>query len=327
MRSLLKRGTSAAWVAHTTWNSPLPSTSSSTSSSSSSMRRWWSSHPLGRTLTLQTDNAAAVGTFKSTTKRWASSSSSVSGAEILEQFLTHRPKTTLVGNNVALAMESLAAADCVCFDVDSTVVTEEGIDVLAAHLGKGEQVAALTASAMGGTIKFQDALSARLDLLQPSRAQILDCLDQHALVLTPGVESLVQALRAANKAVHLVSGGFRIMIEPIAVQLKLDPQTHVTANQILFDEQGHYAGFDATEPTSQDMGKPRALQQLQKQFGYQTMVMIGDGATDAQAKPPARAFVGFGGVVVREKVVQASDWFVTDFDDLTYIVQTVGLQK
>jgi phosphoserine phosphatase len=107
----------------------------------------------------------------------------------------------------------------------------------------------------------------------------------------------------------------------------LDPQTHVTANQILFDEQGHYAGFDATEPTSQDMGKPRALQQLQKQFGYQTMVMIGDGATDAQAKPPARAFVGFGGVVVREKVVQASDWFVTDFDDLTYIVQTVGLQK
>jgi phosphoserine phosphatase len=259
----------------------------------------------------------------STTQRWASS---VAGAEMLEQFLAHRQqeKSSLVGNKVALAMESLAAADCVCFDVDSTVVTEEGIDVLAAHLGKGEEVAALTASAMGGSIKFQDALQARLDLLQPSRAQIVDCLDQHALVLTPGVQTLVQALRAANKAVHLVSGGFRIMIEPVALQLKLDAVTHVTANQILFDDQGHYAGFDATEPTSQDMGKPRALQQLQEQFGYQTMVMIGDGATDAQAKPPATAFVGFGGIVVREKVVHASDWFVTDFDDITYIVQTFG---
>jgi phosphoserine phosphatase len=47
------------------------------------------------------------------------------------------------------------------------------------------------------------------------------------------------------------------------------------------------------------------------------MVMIGDGATDLQAKPPADAFIGFGGVVVRESVRQAADWFVTDFRTLT----------
>jgi phosphoserine phosphatase len=119
----------------------------------------------------------------------------------------------------------------------------------------------------------------------------------------------------------LVSGGFRIMIEPVAVKLNINPATHIVANQILFDGDGTYAGFDAFEPTSQDMGKPLALQQIQQKNEYTTMVMIGDGATDAQAKPPAAAFIGFGGVVVREKVKAAADWFVTDFDDLAHILE------
>ena len=44
--------------------------------------------------------------------------------------------------------------------------------------------------------------------------------------------------------------------------------------------------------------------------------MIGDGATDMEARPPADAFIGFGGVVVREKVKQGADWFVTDMQEL-----------
>ena len=44
--------------------------------------------------------------------------------------------------------------------------------------------------------------------------------------------------------------------------------------------------------------------------------MFGDGATDMQARPPADAFVGFGGIVIRENVKKGSDWFVTDFDEV-----------
>ena len=51
------------------------------------------------------------------------------------------------------------------------------------------------------------------------------------------------------------------------------------------------------------------------------MVMVGDGATDAQAKPPAAAFIGFGGVAVRETVQRDADWFVKGFEDLTTIVR------
>jgi len=228
-----------------------------------------------------------------------------------------------LGLNVAAAMKALADSDCVCFDVDSTVVDEEGIDVLADYLGKGEEVAALTLQAMEGGMKFQDALALRLDLLRPSKQSIENCLRDRPLQLTDGVEELVSQLHAAGKDVYLVSGGFRMMIEPVADMLKI-PKDRIVANTILFDAQGEYKEFDPNEPTSQDMGKPRALEMIQSKGSYKTIVMVGDGATDAQAKPPAEVFIGFGGVAVREKVKMAADWFVTDFADMIKIVDKYG---
>ena len=85
-------------------------------------------------------------------------------------------------------------AKAVCFDVDSTVVTEEGIDVLADHCGAGEAVAEWTLKAMGGSVPFHVALSERLKLFEPSLKDIADCNEKHPLVLTPGIEELVKTL-------------------------------------------------------------------------------------------------------------------------------------
>jgi phosphoserine phosphatase len=209
----------------------------------------------------------------------------------------------------------------VCFDVDSTVVNEEGIDVLADYLGHGEKVAELTRAAMEGGMKFQDALRLRLNLLQPSLHQIRDCLRDRPLHLTPGVREFVRELQTADKDVWLVSGGFRIMIEPVAEQLNI-PLDRIIANTLRFhSETGEYIDFDPDEPTSADMGKPRALSKIQQSRNYSCMVMIGDGATDAQAKPPASTFIGFGGVVAREPVRRVADWFVTDFGPLLEVVR------
>ena len=130
----------------------------------------------------------------------------------------------------------------------------------------------------------------------------------------------MKSLQAKSVDIWLVSGGFRIMIEPVAKSLKI-PISNIVANTILFDKAGDYNGFDSEEPTSRDMGKPKALEQIRAQKGYETMVMVGDGATDAQAKPPAKAFIGFGGIVQRQAVKEKADWFVTDFDDMTKIVE------
>jgi len=214
------------------------------------------------------------------------------------------------------ALDIFKKTDAVCFDVDSTVCTEEGIDVLAAHCGAGQAVAEWTSKAMGGDVKFEVALEARLQLISPSRNAIDECLAVHPPVLTPGVADLVAALKEDGKDVYLVSGGFRLMIEPVAARLNI-PIENIFANTIFFNENGEYSSFDANEPTSKDGGKPQVVQMLKDKFGYTTVAMVGDGATDMQAKPPADVFVGFGGIVEREVVKNGADIFVHDFTELT----------
>jgi phosphoserine phosphatase len=192
-------------------------------------------------------------------------------------------------------------------------------DVLAETLGKGPEVSAWTAKAMDGNIKFEDALAARLQIIQPSKSDIASCLEKHPLRLSPGVDRLVSALQKRGTAVYLVSGGFRLMIEPVADTLGVS-RDNIYANTILFDAEEKYAGFDDQEPTSADQGKPKALRMIKEKFGYETMIMVGDGATDAQAKPPADAFIGFGGVVVRQAVKEKACWFVRDFEAMIDIV-------
>lgn len=82
---------------------------------------------------------------------------------------------------------------------------------------------------------------------------------------------------------------------------------------MLFNPDGSFKGFDANEPTSRDGGKAAVVKLLKESHGYSNVVMIGDGVTDMQARPPADLFIGFGGVVVREKVQSGADWFVKDF--------------
>lgn len=220
-----------------------------------------------------------------------------------------------------LARRTLRQADAVCFDVDSTVCTTEGIDLLARCYGVEEAVANLTRGAMEGDVKFQDAMAARLELMHPSKASLARCLKDEGLPrLSDGVAAVVARLHERGTHVYLVSGGFRIMIEPVAAVLEI-PKDRIFANTIVFNHDGSYSGFDRSEPTSRDGGKPAVLESLKKDFGYATMVMVGDGATDMQARPPADAFIGYGGVVTRKRVAEGADWFVTDFNDLLEALQ------
>nr|XP_024217978.1 phosphoserine phosphatase-like [Halyomorpha halys] len=77
-----------------------------------------------------------------------------------------------------------------------------------------------------------------------------------------------------------------------------------------------FAGFNENELTSSDGGKGEVIKHLIQKFGYSNIVMIGDGNTDAEASPPAHAFIGYGGNVVREAVKNKSQWYVTDFQEL-----------
>mgnify|MGYP005996219977 FL=1 len=221
--------------------------------------------------------------------------------------------------NIELAKEAIKKADAVCFDVDSTVITEEGIDVLATSLGVGDAVSKLTASAMGGTTLFQNALKARLDLIKPSIENLENIQKEHPLQFTPRLEELIEILHKKGKNIYLVSGGFRQMINPIALQLGISV-SNIYANNLFFTEDGEYDGFDINEPTSKDGGKSKVVQELIDKYDYKCVIMIGDGATDMQARPPAKAFIGYGGIIEREKVKNGADWFIKDFNEILSIL-------
>eukprot|EP01059_Diplonema_ambulator_P022706 TRINITY_DN38025_c0_g1_i1.p1 TRINITY_DN38025_c0_g1~~TRINITY_DN38025_c0_g1_i1.p1 ORF type:complete len:254 (+),score=87.84 TRINITY_DN38025_c0_g1_i1:49-762(+) len=220
-----------------------------------------------------------------------------------------------------------AKADAVCFDVDSTVCVDEGIDEFAAHLGKKEAVAAWTAKAMGGGVTFEEALAARLDIMRPTYSELQEFLAKNPPKLSPGIKELVSALQAKNVAVYLISGGFTQMVHPVADLLSI-PRANVHANTFLFKNVpgkgnvGDYDGFDTKAFTSRSGGKPACLKHLKEQYKYKTLAMVGDGATDLEAKQPGAAdvFIGYGGVQKRDVVVKNSDWFVTSFAPLIDIV-------
>lgn len=233
-----------------------------------------------------------------------------------------RMLSTLSATAPARVAALVRSAAAVAFDVDSTVITTEGIDELASFLGKREAVAALTARAMGGGMPFRDALRARLELIAPTRAAVDAFLRAHPHAFTPGLPALVGALHARGTHVFLVSGGFTQMIHPIADELGV-PRARVFANTLLFGggADGAFAGFDEAAPTGRDGGKADVLRALKAAHGYAPLIMVGDGATDLQARPPADAFVGYGGIAARDVVMKGADWFVRDWDEFTALAR------
>ncbi|KXZ42951.1 PSP1 protein [Gonium pectorale] len=211
----------------------------------------------------------------------------------------------------------LRAAEAVCFDVDSTFCEDESIDELAAFLGVGEQVAALTAKAMGGSVEFKEALRTRLSVMKPTHGDVERFLREHPHRVTKGIPELVSLLKSRGQEVFLVSGGFRQIIHPLAESLGI-PLSHVFANTILFDSHGAYAGFDESEFTCRSGGKPAAIRHIKDKYGYESVVMVGDGATDLEARLEGAAslFVGYGGVVVRKNVAEQADWYIMDVQQL-----------
>lgn len=227
-----------------------------------------------------------------------------------------------ISKRILEAKRIIQTSDIICFDVDSTVICEEGIDELAEFCGKGEEVSNLTKEAMGGSMTFQEALRRRLDIIKPSQSQIRQFLMEKPSTLSPHIKNFMDYLHGMNKKIYLISGGFHSLIDPVCQELRI-PLTNLFANKLLFDYNGNYAGFDTNQPTSRSGGKGDAIAQIRSFNSSQLVtnnqliiVMIGDGATDLEACPPANFFIGYGGNVVRDPVRERSQYYVTDFTQL-----------
>ena len=121
------------------------------------------------------------------------------------------------------ALPPLSHFKLAAFDMDSTLISIECIDEIAALAGKGEEVAAITEAAMRGEITdFKDSLRRRLALLAGVPAGVLDRVLTERLTFNPGARELCAALKAAGLKLVLVSGGFTFFTRHVAAELGMD---------------------------------------------------------------------------------------------------------
>jgi len=130
-----------------------------------------------------------------------------------------------IENSVDLAVElgglTRRAKRVVMLDMDSTLIQQEVIDLLAAKAGVEEQVKEITSLAMAGNLDFAASLTARVELLAGLDATALNEVAGE-IVLTPGARTLIRILHRLGHKVGVVSGGFLNVIEPLLEDLGID---------------------------------------------------------------------------------------------------------
>lgn len=195
----------------------------------------------------------------------------------------------------------------VFFDVDSTLVTIEGIDVLAAG---NPEVARLTAAAMNGEIPLDQVYQRRLEIVRPTRADVDALARQYVECLVDGAAETITALRNAGAAIHFVTAGIEQAVLPLAAHLGVDSR-HVHAVRLRFGPAGEYEDFDRRSPLTRPRGKELVVRDVRAR-SHGRAAFIGDGASDLEAKPAVDLFVGFGGVHTRPRVKDNAHVFVEE---------------
>lgn len=168
------------------------------------------------------------------------------------------------------------AKKLVVLDVDSTLIQQEVIELLAAHAGVEDQVREITEKAMRGELDFSESLKARVSLLKGlPESVIVDVRSQ--ILLTPGARTLVETLKKLGHSVAVVSGGFTEVIEPILLELGIN---HYRANTLGIAN-GTLTGL-VEGPIIDRAAKAQALRDFAEleSVNLEQTIAIGDGAND-----------------------------------------------
>ena len=165
----------------------------------------------------------------------------------------------------------------ICFDMDSTLIQTECIDELAIRAGVGDQVKAITESAMRGEIDFKESFTRRVALLKGLDVSVMKDIAEH-LPITEGADRLMEVLKRCGYKIAILSGGFTYFGEYLQRRWGID---YVYANELEIDENGKLTGRYVGEIVD---GHRKAellklIAQVEKVNLAQT-IAVGDGAND-----------------------------------------------
>lgn len=198
------------------------------------------------------------------------------------------------------------------FDVDSTLIDQEAIELLADYSGTRKQVAEITERSMAGEIDFSQSLIERVALLKGIREESLEAISK-TLTPTKGAKELIDHVHSLGGQVAAVSGGFIQLLDPLKSALNLD---HVRANQLdILD--GQLTGLvNGTIVDAQ--AKADTLVELAGKLNVPLTrtIAIGDGANDLKMMEVAGLSIGF----CAKPVVTKSADIVISHRDLAQVI-------
>lgn len=198
-------------------------------------------------------------------------------------------------------------------DVDGTLIEEEVIDLLGQKVGKGQQMAKITAVAMRGDLEFKAALEERVAYLKGLDIEEVKKIYKQ-LHLTKGAQELIQYAHAHQWKVGLVSGGFYEVLHPLVKKLKID---YVCANHLAIEKNiltGKTAGVIVDKTVKLEQVKRWAKE---NELGLDEVIALGDGANDI----PMLQSVGTGVAFNAKPLVKASVSYVLDERDLMRVLE------
>jgi len=203
------------------------------------------------------------------------------------------------------------------FDVDSTFIQQEAIELLASKAGVLQEVAEITTQAMNGDIDFAQSLKSRVGLLKGLPVNVIDQVRQE-IVLTDGAVELVEYLHSLGHSVSLVSGGFVQIMQPIVSSLGIK---YFRAN-VLEIQDGLLTG-GVSGAIIDRAAKAQALQEFARLSNVEMndTVAIGDGANDLDMMAEAGVSIAFNAKPI---VVEAADFSINE-PSLRSVTALLGL--
>lgn len=198
--------------------------------------------------------------------------------------------------------------DAIIFDCDGTLSKIEGIDVLAAENQQGDYVKQLTADAMSKTGINPTLYRERLEIVKPTREQVMNLGQQYYANKVDDVECVIRLFLKLKKEVFVVSAGLKLAVAHFAKQLGVSEQ-HVFAVDLTFDAQNNYHDFEHNSPLLLNDGKKIIVTDIQHQ--HPRVAYVGDGLNDLVVRNQVARFIGYGGAYFRENIAAASDVYIT----------------
>ncbi|MCO1653959.1 phosphoserine phosphatase SerB [Pseudonocardia humida] len=190
----------------------------------------------------------------------------------------------------------------IVFDVDSTLVQGEVIEMLAARAGAEAEVRAVTEAAMSGELDFTESLHRRVAALAGLPESVLDDVAAE-LELTPGARTTIRTLKRLGFRCGIVSGGFTRVITPLARELHMD---FCAANELEVVD-GRLTGRVVGEVVDRP-GKAEALRRFAARSGVplEQCVAVGDGANDIDMLTTAGLGIAFNAKPALREVADAA---------------------